>query len=928
MIDKSLILKEAQKYLAKGAFDKAISELDKLVKESPDGNTYNMIGDIYLKKGSQKSAIEYYQKAAIFFRAEGFSQKAQALCKKILNIQPANTDALIVFGEICEERGMLAEAIKYYLVVADILTKEGRKDEILDVYSKILSLSPANIPLRVKVADIYLREGLKSDAASEFTHIARIHDEKGDIQKAREFFLKALETEPLNKEAALGLSRVYEQTGQLQQAVEQMKDAIVLFPGDIDILFRCTDLALISDNKGLCEKCLKRIAEIEPNNIKARSMLGELYLKSDKPELAWSQYLPILDEFLLKQNAEDAIGFLNTFRAIEPFETGKRLVSLYRQQNEDDLAVAELISIGDLYSEKGLEDDARACYTEAQGIDPSNPEVIQRLSVPEPELMMPESAAQHEPTGQIEIPDMEIEREMSSTPDMDIFTQSDFFTDEVELDPNLLETPAETIKEQFEPKDDDKTKPEGITLRAEKALDEVITEADIFFRYGLLNEAQRLLEELKQRFPEDINVHIRLKSVYADTHNRQALVTECLILNELYKRMGDETNAEQVLKEALDLSPEDPRLARMDAAPHAEKPSITAGGPAGIGETVSSEEPDIEDYEEEIAEADFYSRQGLVTEAISILEKLLKLFPENEDIRERLVSLGQTDLSAEFDEAAGAEDLHGSLEMPELIRDLDELTLHETAETGEDSAMPGRSSQQETDDRLDRNEMFAAFEEAEETAPIQTEKTPADESISTGAEPPGGTAFETFNFSADDLVDAQELPEPALDNDVLEIFQEFKKGLEKELENEDSETHYNLGIAYKEMGLIDDAIKEFQTSRDDPARFIQSSSMLGVCYMEKGLYSLAVDVLKRARDDIREKDDSYWALTYDLAVAYEKNGSLEEALDLFTGVYGWNAKFRDVSDKMSQLRAKLTLNVEKEQVKEKPKERKDRVSYL
>jgi tetratricopeptide (TPR) repeat protein len=168
------------------------------------------------------------------------------------------------------------------------------------------------------------------------------------------------------------------------------------------------------------------------------------------------------------------------------------------------------------------------------------------------------------------------------------------------------------------------------------------------------------------------------------------------------------------------------------------------------------------------------------------------------------------------------------------------------------------------------------------------------------------------------------MPEPALDNDVLEIFQEFKKGLDKELGDEDSETHYNLGIAYKEMGLVDDAIKEFQTSRSDPARFIQSSTMLGVCYMEKGLFTLAIDVLGKALRDMKEKDESYWAIAYELAEAYEKNQNLKEAINLYTGVYGWSAKFRSVSDKMSQLRAHAPLIVEKE----KPKQRKDRVSYL
>ena len=83
MLDKSATLKEVQKYLAKGAIDKAISELEQLVHESPEGNVFNMIGDLYLKKGVQKSGIDYYLKAANYFRQEGFSQKAQALYRKI-----------------------------------------------------------------------------------------------------------------------------------------------------------------------------------------------------------------------------------------------------------------------------------------------------------------------------------------------------------------------------------------------------------------------------------------------------------------------------------------------------------------------------------------------------------------------------------------------------------------------------------------------------------------------------------------------------------------------------------------------------------------------------------------------------------------------------------------------------------------------------
>ncbi|MEJ2684321.1 MAG: tetratricopeptide repeat protein [Candidatus Sulfobium sp.] len=167
------------------------------------------------------------------------------------------------------------------------------------------------------------------------------------------------------------------------------------------------------------------------------------------------------------------------------------------------------------------------------------------------------------------------------------------------------------------------------------------------------------------------------------------------------------------------------------------------------------------------------------------------------------------------------------------------------------------------------------------------------------------------------------MPEPTLDDDVMDIFEEFKKGLANELEEDDFETHYNLGIAYKEMGLVDDAIKEFQISRNDSKRFVQSSTMLGVCYVEKSLYSLAIETLQNIMSSITQEDESYWPVKYDLAAAYEKNGQLEEALSLYTEVYGWNAGFRNVSSRINDIKTRLG-----EQDEKKPKEKKNRVSYL
>src|SRR4030042_6124951 len=126
------------------------------------------------------------------------------------------------------------------------------------------------------------------------------------------------------------------------------------------------------------------------------------------------------------------------------------------------------------------------------------------------------------------------------------------------------------------------------------------------------------------------------------------------------------------------------------------------------------------------------------------------------------------------------------------------------------------------------------------------------------------------------------------------------------------------------MGLLDDAIREFQASRNDPKRFVHSSNMLGTCYIEKGLYSLAIDVLKNSLAMMEERDESYWTMQYDLAEAYEKNKNIEEALDTYMQVYGWNAKFREASEKINTLKAAVRESSDQQKLKE----RKDRVSYL
>jgi pilus assembly protein FimV len=145
-------------------------------------------------------------------------------------------------------------------------------------------------------------------------------------------------------------------------------------------------------------------------------------------------------------------------------------------------------------------------------------------------------------------------------------------------------------------------------------------------------------------------------------------------------------------------------------------------------------------------------------------------------------------------------------------------------------------------------------------------------------------------------------------NQLAEVFQEFRSELgEMGEEDEDLETHYNLGIAYREMGLLDEAIGEFQkvakaVQKGKPFRYeMNCSVMLGLSFMDKGEPKVASLWYQRALQVPGLEEESALALRYDLGLALESAGEADAALDSFRQVYAANIDYRDVADRIATL---------------------------
>jgi pilus assembly protein FimV len=145
-------------------------------------------------------------------------------------------------------------------------------------------------------------------------------------------------------------------------------------------------------------------------------------------------------------------------------------------------------------------------------------------------------------------------------------------------------------------------------------------------------------------------------------------------------------------------------------------------------------------------------------------------------------------------------------------------------------------------------------------------------------------------------------------NELAEVFQEFRSELgEIDDGEEDLETHYNLGIAYREMGLLDEAIGEFQkvakaVQKGKPFQYsMNCATLLAISFMDKGEPKIASLWYQRALDMPGLDQDSVMALRYDLALALDMAGDADAALDSFRQVYAMNIDYRDVADRIATL---------------------------
>ncbi|MDP9339991.1 MAG: tetratricopeptide repeat protein [Acidobacteriota bacterium] len=310
-----------------------------------------------------------------------------------------------------------------------------------------------------------------------------------------------------------------------------------------------------------------------------------------------------------------------------------------------------------------------------------------------------------------------------------------------------------------------------------------------------------------------------------------------------------------------------------------------------------------------------------------------------ETILEELPALEEIDAPAfSVEPAASSEPMESHASEP-ATEELPELAPVEQSHAPQEIEQPAKEPVKEPEFELDQDyelildpePLVPAYDQKPPDAPAEIHHAEPAPALQNSAASANGNEFASDRFLADLASEIEHLgmgqltpsyskpdteaPIKSIDTanqsdsgPLKEVFDDFRAELgEMGSDDEDLETHYNLGTAFREMGLLEEAISEFQkvakaNERGRPFRYaMQCCTLLGLAFMEKGQPGIAAIWYERALETPGVEPESILALRYDLGIAQESAGEPEAALKSFSKVYAMNIDYRDVAERIAAL---------------------------
>lgn len=923
-VERDKVFQAAQRLVEKKRYDKAIAEYQKLVAENPkDVRTLLKIGDLYLKLEQYVEAITTYEQVGQFYSQQGAALKAIAVYKQIREIINKHVGHVgdrfghIVpqLAELYVQAGHTSDALAAYDEVATRLQRAGRDRDAIEIFEKLIELDSANPLPQLRLAEAHVRLKDTDNAIMRFGAAANILVKGGRLGDALKVVERLLQHRPDVTFARMA-AEIYLERNEANDAMAALTKLQLAFkedPKDLDtlgLLARSFD-ALEQPGKAL--EVMKEAARVAKEGGKAET------------------YNAIVDA-LLERAPEDAL--------VKQLDGQRMVVAPAPPPMEPEVAEDEDVDIAAIEAAEAEdvvidEESASVAPPPEQPIEPDiideiEPENILEQSMSDtmsPLSMAPDSAVPIElvPAGprHTQFDPVVRAKQLIATAEglrqrRDYQQAVSFLQDAIQELPNARDVREKLFDVLIEGGD------------RQGAIEEMLIFARYLADQGDNDGAALILDELLLLEPGQPDATEMLAQLgyaltyesgpeytdeYGNPYPAQGSDPQQYTADPYYgagaynfdessgayarpeppagqgrgyadRRYGHLTSdaplpsygIEEESAQFMDAPPSTrglplvpqaaPLPQHMQVPPTPAVPGVLPDPAAGVPSNYAPSRPGVASAhrrrptpsprasyvmsqldEDALEEVEFFARHGMFDQARAMLDDQLSRLPNHPLILEKKREIEELAARVLSDRESGT-------------RALPRATEARLSEAAYDISA--------SLDALDQLEMGGSLEA---TAPLPAAPQPVD---------------------------------------VESMFEQFKAGVSlgapsapAQISESDAATHYDLGVAYKEMGLFTDAIAEFELASRDPGRECVCLSMIGMIYIQVGEIDAAIDAFMRGLQVRNKTREQEFALTYEVANAYEMQGLPEQALMFFQRLAAMNPTYADprgsVSDRMVAL---------------------------
>ena len=906
----------ADQYLKSNDSERATGILKKMLDLDPENAAMQAkVADLYLKLGRNQEAREIFFNAAQSLYQRGAVENAEEALEKVHKLDAKFAPALLLRGQIAMEKGNGSRAIESLSKLSDLDSRPEALRPLLQAYVQAGDFEKAD-PIAAKLVQAH-NDLSAISLYAEALFSAQKPEQAMSVYERNADKLLAGGNQTLLDALQAGLSKARESAPALQSMLTLLQK--VGAPGHLlrevqeSLAHACVQAGELQKAADLYQELAKDEPENPLHDQNYRQVIARLGKDSATRELSVEEggQALMVDELeaapaVMQEYPRDLAEAINSAltdselfssynvpeKAVTPLEQvlpqapndvrlRQRLASLYARVERFADAAQCCTVLADVHAVAGFTDQAlqyremAAKYNEqAAGIGVTEPTIgLHPAPSPQPRKLVVEKKERFEASAV---------RELSINPSIEAPIEPP-----LEQQPSVAELDLSSVSENSLVEPPGATPPPADTTEADTSheWEEMLTVEE--------PAAEAALVETNQLVGGDQAEEI----TYEETPD------EILEEARFYLSQGMNTEAQSAISRLEMVAPDHPALdelrhsAGMEVASVQDIDVLAAEASADFNIASAPPQPEVE--------------QIATSESEATSEAAVERF-EKATAAEEIAAQEEADILGDLDEEEPAEEVALDELMPEVA------TGEPASLTSAPSHIPPRVPA--VPSAVPAPAMSAAPAPAEMENPLAGMVSDLEDVLEDIVPPK--TQKPAASVPQPVVAAAPSRPAPAAavqvsvpeDNGeaqsmLSDLLDEFKEGIEEPAADaDDPDTHYNLGVAFREMGLLDEAIGELQKvcrALDSGKPFsqpIQAYTWLAQCLVDKGAAQAAIRWYERALQVKGIGEDSRVAVYYDMANAFESAGNKKAALDNFMEVYGLNIDYRDVADRIRSLR--------------------------